>query len=110
MSDEAIDLRSSSQPASNQSKVLEGSRDDTLTKDHHVGTDRRFVRSRRRRSEVRAIGIAEFHVGDEPGEVFDRADRAMYLAKELGRNRCCSERDVPYVAASAAAPASTAAN
>ncbi|MBI5619076.1 MAG: diguanylate cyclase [Gammaproteobacteria bacterium] len=50
-----------------------------------------------------SIGIAEFHMGDEPGEVFDRADRAMYLAKELGRNRCCSERDVPYVAAPAAA-------
>jgi diguanylate cyclase len=53
-----------------------------------------------------SIGIAEFHMGDEPGEVFDRADRAMYLAKELGRNRCCSERDVPYAAAPAAAAAS----
>lgn len=45
-----------------------------------------------------SIGIAEFHLGDEADEVFDRADRAMYLAKELGRNRCCSERDVPFIA------------
>ena len=38
-----------------------------------------------------SIGVAEFH-GDDTGEsVFARADEALYLAKESGRNICRSE-------------------
>ncbi|MDX9768048.1 MAG: diguanylate cyclase [Ectothiorhodospiraceae bacterium] len=35
-----------------------------------------------------SCGITEFREGDEPDAVFDRADRALYKAKDLGRNRC----------------------
>jgi diguanylate cyclase len=38
-----------------------------------------------------SCGIAQFHRGDKIEEVFDRADRAMYLAKQAGRNRCAQE-------------------
>ncbi|MEX1056469.1 MAG: GGDEF domain-containing protein, partial [Natronospirillum sp.] len=34
-----------------------------------------------------SIGCAEFSAGEAPEAVFERADRAMYRAKELGRNR-----------------------
>ncbi len=40
-----------------------------------------------------SCGIAEFHGGDDPEQVFERADRAMYLAKEHGRNRCVRDGD-----------------
>lgn len=35
-----------------------------------------------------SFGIAEFCLGDSHEEVFERADKAMYQAKEEGRNRC----------------------
>lgn len=35
-----------------------------------------------------SCGIAEFASGDDPDAVFERADRALYRAKERGRN-CC---------------------
>jgi diguanylate cyclase len=35
-----------------------------------------------------SCGIACFAEGDTPETVFDRADRALYHAKELGRDRC----------------------
>ena len=35
-----------------------------------------------------SIGIAEFSPGDLPAVVFERADSALYLAKDRGRNRC----------------------
>jgi len=38
-----------------------------------------------------SCGIAEFHKDDNIEDVFDRADQAMYLAKQSGRNQCCSE-------------------
>lgn len=41
-----------------------------------------------------SIGVAEFHAGDTIEDVFERADRALYLAKNEGRNRCQSERDL----------------
>jgi len=36
-----------------------------------------------------SIGIAEFSEGDTAESVFERADKALYDAKESGRNRCC---------------------
>jgi len=35
-----------------------------------------------------SAGIAQFHRGDDPRAVFERADAALYRAKEAGRNRC----------------------
>ncbi len=36
-----------------------------------------------------SIGIAEFTEGDTAEDVFERADKALYDAKENGRNQCC---------------------
>jgi diguanylate cyclase len=35
-----------------------------------------------------SCGIADFRDGDVPAATFDRADRALYKAKQAGRNRC----------------------
>jgi diguanylate cyclase len=35
-----------------------------------------------------SCGVAEFLPGDTAEQVFDRADRALYRAKQAGRNRC----------------------
>lgn len=35
-----------------------------------------------------SCGISEFKNGDDPVQVFERADKALYRAKEEGRNRC----------------------
>jgi PleD family two-component response regulator len=34
-----------------------------------------------------SVGAADFAVGDEMGSWLERADRALYLAKEQGRDR-----------------------
>ena len=34
-----------------------------------------------------SIGLAELRPGDTPGSAFERADKALYRAKEAGRNR-----------------------
>ncbi len=39
-----------------------------------------------------SAGIAQFHPGDDPRTVFERADEALYRAKQAGRNRCEVER------------------
>ena len=36
-------------------------------------------------------GLTEFRAGDTPTTVYERADRALYQAKQQGRNRCASE-------------------
>lgn len=36
-----------------------------------------------------SFGVSEFHALESPDVVFDRADRALYQAKDEGRNRCC---------------------
>ena len=35
-----------------------------------------------------SCGISGFHEGDSLEQVFERADRALYQAKENGRNQC----------------------
>jgi diguanylate cyclase len=41
-----------------------------------------------------SIGVACARLDDDPGSLIDRADRALYLAKHMGRNRVCTEIDV----------------
>ncbi|MEQ1619839.1 MAG: GGDEF domain-containing protein [Methylococcales bacterium] len=36
-----------------------------------------------------SCGIAEFSAGDTDETVFERADKALYQAKQQGRNQCC---------------------
>jgi diguanylate cyclase len=35
-----------------------------------------------------SAGITDFRAGDTPTSVYERADRALYQAKQQGRNRC----------------------
>jgi diguanylate cyclase len=37
-----------------------------------------------------SVGLTEFRDGDTPASVFERADRALYQAKQEGRNRCAA--------------------
>ncbi len=41
-----------------------------------------------------SIGVAERREDDTAESLFERADRAMYVAKMNGKNQCCSERDL----------------
>ena len=36
-----------------------------------------------------SIGVAEWRAGETVEQLFDRADAAMYVAKQSGRNRVC---------------------
>jgi diguanylate cyclase (GGDEF)-like protein len=42
-----------------------------------------------------SIGLAVAHADDCPVRLTDRADRAMYVAKSSGRDRVCTEADLP---------------
>ena len=42
-----------------------------------------------------SAGIACFAEGDEPDAVFERADAALYRAKQAGRNRCVVDAPMP---------------
>lgn len=44
-----------------------------------------------------SIGIASFRAGDLPDAVFERADAALYRAKQAGRNRCLLANEVDPV-------------
>jgi diguanylate cyclase len=41
-----------------------------------------------------SVGVAEAHAEEGFAEIFARADRCVYLAKETGRNRAVSEREL----------------
>ena len=41
-----------------------------------------------------SVGCALFAEGDTPDSVFERADQALYKAKQTGRNKCLSELDL----------------
>ncbi|PCI71152.1 MAG: hypothetical protein COB26_01450 [Piscirickettsiaceae bacterium] len=38
-----------------------------------------------------SAGCAKFEADDDPDSVYARADRALYQAKQTGRNKCLSE-------------------
>lgn len=40
-----------------------------------------------------SIGVAEYHPGEEAGDLIHRSDKALYQAKQDGRNRVVSEKD-----------------
>jgi diguanylate cyclase (GGDEF)-like protein len=50
-----------------------------------------------------SVGLSEHRDGETMEEIFERSDRALYLAKETGRDKVCTELDVEAGSASAAA-------
>jgi len=41
-----------------------------------------------------SVGCAMFREGDTSDDVYERADKALYKAKQMGRNKCLSELDL----------------
>ena len=41
-----------------------------------------------------SLGVATFRCGEESDLLIERADQALYLAKDLGKNRVCCENDL----------------
>ncbi len=50
-----------------------------------------FHSSNRKVPVTMSFGVCEFHKGDTQESVFDKADKALYAAKENGRNKVCSD-------------------
>ena len=50
-----------------------------------------FQHKGRRERVTISGGVTEFRPGDTPSVAYDRADRALYRAKEEGRNRCVAD-------------------
>ena len=50
-----------------------------------------FQYANQRVSITASFGLAQFRESDSADSLFERADRALYQAKESGRNRCCKE-------------------
>ena len=42
-----------------------------------------------------SVGVAEYAIGERIEDLITRADTALYLAKQTGRNRVCSQSDLP---------------
>ena len=55
-----------------------------------------------------SCGVAEFHQDDAADAVLDRADQALYIAKNEGRNRCFTEQDLSCPAPAASVEVCTA--
>lgn len=57
--------------------------------------ERLRVRIEKQTEITASLGVATLKVDDrEPGQVIERADRALYQAKQTGRNRICTEDDL----------------
>lgn len=50
-----------------------------------------FMHKGKREPITISSGVTEFRPGDSPSSVYDRADQALYRAKEEGRNRCVAD-------------------
>jgi diguanylate cyclase len=42
-----------------------------------------------------SVGVAEYSLGESIDDFISRADTALYLAKQMGRDRVCSQLDLP---------------
>ncbi len=59
---------------------------------------RRSDNQERIESITLSLGVAKYRPGETTSDIIARADAALYLSKEKGRNRVTSEEDVPETA------------